>query len=226
MRQRNVKNQEEIIKDSLLYIDNPTKYKGKWKEKFNYKKIELEIGIGKGNFVYKKSKENIDTLYIGIELSKSVVALAIKKIDKINNEKNEIIPKNLYLSTYNALNLKDIFDEGEVDKIYLNFSDPWPKKKHTKRRLTSDEFIEIYKYILSNSGVIEFKTDNRGLFEYTLENINRLKLNIKYLTLNLHEDINSGKYEGNNILTEYEEKFMDKGPIYKVVFNFERGEVI
>ena len=213
MRQRYVKDQDEILQNCDRYILNPQEYKGKWKEK-GYTKIHIEIGMGKGTFVSTLASQNKDTLYIGIEVCRPVLALAIKKLNRFEEE-NNIKLDNLFLLDVDAKTLCDVFTKGEIDKIYLNFSDPWPKKKHSKRRLTSDDFLEVYKNILSNDGNIEFKTDNRKLFEYSVLNLNKNKVNMEYISLNLHkeEDI-------FNVVTEYEEKFSKLGPIYKLVFNF------
>ncbi len=213
MRQRYVKDQDEILQNCDRYILNPQEYKGKWKEK-GYTKIHIEIGMGKGTFVSTLASQNKDTLYIGIEVCKPVLALAIKKLNRFE-VKNNIKLDNLFLLDVDAKTLCDVFTKGEVDKIYLNFSDPWPKKKHSKRRLTSDDFLEVYKNILSDEGNIEFKTDNRKLFEYSILNLNKNKVNMEYISLDLHkeEDI-------FNVVTEYEEKFSKLGPIYKLVFDF------
>jgi len=212
MRQRYVKNQDEILESSSKYISNPSEYKGKWKEK-GYSKLHIEIGMGKGTFISTLAMQNKDTLYIGIEVCKPVLALAVKKITRFE-EKNNVKLDNLFLLDSDAKTLSDIFDKGEVNKIYLNFSDPWPKKKHAKRRLTSDEFLKVYKKILNDEADIEFKTDNRNLFEYSLLNLNKNKVNMTYISLDLHkEDI-------FNVVTEYEEKFSKLGPIYKLVSDF------
>lgn len=213
MRQRNVKNQDEILNSCPFYTDDLASKKNSLKSK--YTKISLEIGIGKGQFIYNLAKQNKDVLYIGIELNRGVVALATKKIARFMQEDKEELT-NLILTSYNALNLNEIFNEGEVDTIYLNFSDPWPKKKHEKRRLTSDEFLKVYKAILKPECNIEFKTDNRKLFEYSIMNFNKNKMNIEFLSLDLHEDVTAGVVE-SNIETEYEEKFSKFGPIYKAI---------
>jgi len=212
MRQRYVKNQDEILQSSSKYISNPEEYKGRWKEK-GYTKLHIEIGMGKGTFISTLASQNKDILYIGIEVCKPVLALAIKKLDRFEEEKN-IKLDNLLLLDIDAKTLTEVFETGEVDKIYLNFSDPWPKKKHAKRRLTSDEFLNVYKNILNKDSDIEFKTDNRKLFEYSILNLNKNKVNMEYVSLDLHEE------NVFNVVTEYEEKFSKLGPIYKLVFNF------
>lgn len=220
MRQRNVKNCDEILQASDKYVKDIESLKTIIKSN-NYKNIYLEIGIGKGAFIAECARRHKGNLYIGIELNKGVVSLATKKIARYEKEIGETL-NNLKVLDYNALELENIFNKAEVDKIYLNFSDPWPKNKHEKRRLTSDAFLNVYKNILKPEGSIEFKTDNRGLFQYSIINMNKNKMNIEYLTLNLHEDINAGKLENEepNIMTEYEAKFMVNGPIYKMIVKF------
>lgn len=212
MRQRYVKNQDEILQNSSKYIANPMNNKGKWKEK-GYTKLHIEIGMGKGTFISTLASQNKDILYIGIEVCKPVLALAIKKLDRFEEE-NNVKLDNLFLLDIDAKTLSEVFEKGEVDKIYLNFSDPWPKKKHAKRRLTSDDFLNVYKNILNKDSDIEFKTDNRKLFEYSILNLNKNKVNMEYVSLDLHKE------DVFNVVTEYEEKFSKLGPIYKLVFNF------
>lgn len=214
MRQRYVKNQDDILNNSEKYVANPKMNKGKWKID-KYTKLHIEIGMGKGTFISNLAKQNKDVLYIGIEVCKPVLALAIKKLARFEEEEN-IKLDNLMLLSTDAKELSEVFEKGEVDKIYLNFSDPWPKNKHEKRRLTSDSFLEVYKNILNMDGNVEFKTDNRKLFEYSILNLNKNRVNMEYVSLDLHkEDI-------PNIITEYEEKFSKLGPIYKLVFNFRK----
>lgn len=212
MRQRFVKNQDEILQNTEKYISNPSINKGKWKKE-KYKELHIEIGMGKGSFISKLATENKDILFVGIEVCKPVLALAVKKLARYEEE-NNVKLDNLYLIDTDAKNLNEIFEKGEVDKIYLNFSDPWPKKKHRKRRLTSDDFVAVYRQILNVKGNIEFKTDNRKLFEYSIVNLNKNKVDMEYVSLDLHSD------DIPNVVTEYEEKFSKLGPIYKIVFNF------
>ena len=216
MRQRNVKNCDEILNSSDKYLKDIHSI-----DKSKYEKICLEIGIGKGAFISECANRHPENLYIGIELNKGVVSLATKKIARFETEIGKKLD-NLKVLDYNALELNNLFEAHEVDKIYLNFSDPWPKKKHEKRRLTSDEFLKVYKSILKEDSVIEFKTDNRGLFEYSLKNMNKNNMSFEYISLNLHQDIDSGKLDNEepNIMTEYEQKFMIHGPIYKLIAKF------
>lgn len=177
------------------------------------KKICIEIGMGKGDFISNMAKLNPDNIYIGIELSPQVLALAIKKLNRFEEE-NGISLKNLYFMSFDALKLLDYFNESQIDILYLNFSDPWPKKRHTKRRLTYKDFLENYKKVLKKDGIIEFKTDNRGLFEYSLVSMQNFGMEFIEVYLDLH------KTEVFNVETEYEKKFSPFGPIYKLVAKF------
>lgn len=221
MRQRNVKNCDEILEKSDKYIKSAEDMK-KYIDAKSYEKIFLEIGIGKGAFISQMAQRNKENLYIGIELNKGVVSLAAKKIARFEEEINEKL-ENLKIMDFNALNLKEIFNSVKLDGIYLNFSDPWPKKKHEKRRLTSDEFLNVYKDILKPGAKIEFKTDNRGLFEYSIVNMTKNNMKFELVSLDLHSDVSSGKLctVEPNIMTEYEEKFMKNGPIYKMIVKFD-----
>lgn len=177
------------------------------------KKICIEIGMGKGDFIFNMAKLNPDNVYIGIELSPQVLALAIKKLIRFEEE-NGLSLKNLYFMSFDALKLLDYFSENQVDVLYLNFSDPWPKKRHTKRRLTYKDLLENYKKVLKKDGIIEFKTDNRGLFEYSLVSMQNFGMEFIEVYLDLH------KTEVFNVETEYEKKFSPFGPIYKLVAKF------
>ena len=195
MRQRNVKNKKEIINNSKYIVIEPRNYYGKWKELFNNNNpIYIEIGMGKGNFILENAKTYPEINFIGIEKYDSIMALAIKKI-----EENEL--SNLKLIRMDALDIDSVFNK-EIDKIYLNFSDPWPKPRHAKRRLTSSVFLEKYDKLFIDNKVIEMKTDNRELFEYSLISFNENGYSIKEISLDLHHS----NYE-NNIMTEYEKKF-------------------
>ncbi len=195
MRQRNVKNKNDIINNSKYIINNPYELKGKWHKVFNNDNpIYIEIGMGKGKFILENALKYPNINFIGIEKYDSIIALAIKKI-----EVNEL--SNLRLIRIDANEIDDIFDK-EIDKIYLNFSDPWPKPRHEKRRLTSSLFLDKYDNIFRNDKVIEFKTDNELLFEYSLISFNEHNYKIKEINLNLHKE-----NVPDNIMTEYEEKF-------------------
>ncbi len=174
------------------------------------KDVNIEIGMGKGEFISQIASKNPQKLFIGIEISMSVLAIAIKKIARFEQE-NSVKLDNLYVMSFDASKIMEYFEEHQVEKIYLNFSDPWPKKKHTKRRLTYDTFLGEYKKVLIKKGIIEFKTDNRILFEYSLVSMQ----NFGFKFLNVYLDLH--KTDVDNIMTEYEKKFSENGPIYKLV---------
>lgn len=201
MRLRNVKGARENIATSQFVIHKPEEYKGKWRELFNNDNpIHIEIGMGKGKFIQTLACNNPDINYIGIEKYSSVLIRAIEK-------RNELDIQNLYFIRMDAEEIVDIFDEGEVSQIYLNFSDPWPKDRHAKRRLTSKEFFGRYNRILKKDGVVIFKTDNRDLFDFSVEEIPQANWKLKDVTYDLH---NSEFVEGN-VMTEYEERFVTEG---------------
>lgn len=208
MRLRNVKGARENIAASQYVIHHPEEYKGKWRELFkNNNPIHIEIGMGKGKFIQTLAKNNPNINYIGIEKYSSVLIRAIEK-------RNELDIENLYFIRMDAEEIVDIFEEGEVDQIYLNFSDPWPKDRHAKRRLTSKEFFARYNSILKKDGVVIFKTDNKDLFDFSVEEIPLANWKLKDVTYDLH---NSEFVEGN-VMTEYEEKFVTEGkPINRLV---------
>ena len=198
MRVRNVKNKEEIISNSIYTIDNPTNYKGKWKTLFNNNNpIYLEIGMGKGNFILESAKNNPNINYIGIEKNGSVLSYAIKKIE-------EYKLSNLKLICFDANKIDELFNK-DIDLLYLNFSDPWPKNRHEKRRLTSNSFLEKYDKIFKKDKVIEMKTDNQGLFEYSLITLTNYNYKIQDISLDL-----TNKKDFINVRTEYEEKYILK----------------
>lgn len=216
MRLRNNPKAYDIMKenDSFVIIE-PEKCKNNWHKVFgNDRPIFIEIGMGKGDFIYENACCYPEINFIGIEKYPSVLAAAINKINARDEKVN-----NLRLIHYDAIELGNVFEKKEVDKIFLNFSDPWPKSKHAKRRLTSSKFLDVYKEILVDDGKIEFKSDNRGLFEYSLVSLNQYPMNLEYVSLDLH---NSPESE-TNIMTEYERKFCEKGPIYKLVAGYRNG---
>jgi tRNA (guanine-N7-)-methyltransferase len=204
MRLRNVKNKEIIINSSNSFIEDPKSYKGKWSKLFhNDNPIYIEIGMGKGKFIIENAKKYKDINFIGIEMFDSVLARALERLD-------EKLP-NLWMIRLDANEIDEVFDH-EIDKIYLNFSDPWPKKRHEKRRLTSNNFLVRYKDIFADVNKIIMKTDNRKLFEYSLMEFVNYDYKIDFLSLDLYND----EVE-DNVPTEYEMKFHSKGfPIYKV----------
>ena len=206
MRLRNIKGSKEVIAASPYVVQNPEDYKGKWSELFhNNHPLHIEIGMGKGQFIHTLASENPNINYIGIEMYSSVLYRALEK--QTAEEK-----PNLYFLRFDAKYLADIFAEHEVDRIYLNFSDPWPKDRHAKRRLTSEGFL-----ILSADGYIQFKTDNRDLFDFSVETAENSPIwNIKELTYDLHHS----EFLEGNIMTEYESKFVAEGkPICRFVLS-------
>ncbi len=205
MRLRKIKGAYEIVQKSKYVINDPKMYKGKYKEVFkNNNPIHLEIGTGKGKFIIEKALNNPNINYIGIEKYDSVLIRALEKLGDVSLD-------NLLFINEDANNIESFFDL-EIDTLYLNFSDPWPKKRHAHRRLTSENFLKRYTSIFLSNPHIIMKTDNRLLFEYSLESFTNNGYKIKEISLNLHEDNLS-----DNIMTEYEERFSSKGStIYMV----------
>ncbi|MEG2348878.1 MAG: tRNA (guanosine(46)-N7)-methyltransferase TrmB [Clostridia bacterium] len=208
MRLRNKPNAKNELAAEAKFIESKEQLE-KILDKNKNKKINIEIGMGKGDFITNMAYENPTEIFIGIELSISVASIAIKKINRFEQENNTTLD-NLILMSFDAISLSEIFKENSVDKLYLNFSDPWPKKKHSKRRLTSQTFLTGFKKVLKDKAIIEFKTDNRGLFEYSLVSMQNFGLKFLNVYLDLH------KTDIVNIQTEYEEKFSKFGPIYKL----------
>jgi len=204
MRLKNVRGASEVIEASNYVIDIPSDYKGNFKKLFdNDNPIHVEIGMGKGQFIIGMAKAFPNINFIGIEMYDSVIVRAVQKQDI------QQLP-NLKLIKVDATGIENIFDH-EVDVLYLNFSDPWPKKRHTHRRLTSDRFLKRYDSIFKGEKVIVQKTDNRKLFEFSLKSFTDYGYKIEELSLNLHQD------DYFNIMTEYEERFSKLGyPIYMV----------
>lgn len=204
MRLRHIKNADEDIKKSKYYINDPESYKGSFNKLFGNKKpIHLEIGMGKGNFIIEMAKRNPDINFIGLEKFDSVLVKAVEKLESIELD-------NLKLIWYDAATIDNLFDK-EIDTLYLNFSDPWPKKRHAKRRLTHESFLEKYDKIFKNTNNIIMKTDNRKLFEYSVKSFTDYGYKIEDISLDLHSD------EVDIVETEYEKKFTKKGNvIYKV----------
>ncbi len=207
MRLKHIKNADVDIKKSSYYIDNPESYKGKFNKLFgNNNSIHLEIGMGKGDFIIEMARRYPDINFIGMEKFDSVLVKATKKLEGID------LP-NLKLLWYDAASIDEVF-EHEIDTIYLNFSDPWPKKKHAKRRLTHESFLNKYDYIFKKGNNIIMKTDNRKLFEYSVKSLTDYGYKIEDISLDLHSD------EVDIVETEYEKKFVAKGNvIYKVNVN-------
>ncbi len=204
------------------YINNHLQYivtdyhglLGNWQQRFEKPQpLNVEVGTGKGKFIIEMAKRHPELNFIGIEIQTSVIATALRRFMKTP------LPNLQFLLT-NGANLDEIFEKDEVHRIFLNFSDPWPKRKHAKRRLTSPLFLKIYKHVLSEDGTIEFKTDNRGLFEYTLLTFNNVGMNFEFICLDLH----NSPANITNVQTEYEEKFSPKGPIYKLIADFKSSK--
>lgn len=211
MRLRNIKGADDAIENSPYCIKEPAQYKGHWNDCFaSAAPLHIEIGMGKGQFIMELARRNPDIHYIGIERYSSVLLRALQKM--------ELDPlDNLKFICISAEYLPDFFEQNEVAKIYLNFSDPWPKDRHAKRRLTSRQYLTRYDQVLAPSGNLEFKTDNRGLFDFSLEEAREAGWKIDACTYDLHHD--STLNEGN-IMTEYEEKFSAKGnPIHKMILS-------
>lgn len=204
MRLRNVKNKEEILNSSPFLVKQPEKYCGKWSSYFNNSNpIYIEIGMGKGKFIRENAKMYPNINFIGIEKYDSVVAKCLPKIDESLS--------NLAIVRMDALSIDQIFS-NEIDRIYLNFSDPWPKKRHHLRRLSSKVFLDKYTHIFREDLDIWMRTDNSDLFCYSLMSFSEAGYVLKNLTLDLHQNM-----PDSLITTEYEDRFSDKGmPIYSV----------
>ena len=208
MRLRNVPGARETIIENQFSIQEPEQKKGKWAEVFgNDHPIHIEVGMGKGQFIIEMAKRNPEINYIGIEKYSSVLVRAVEKLEDF--EQN-----NLRLIRMDAENIEEVFDKDEVDRIYLNFSDPWPKDRHAKRRLTSTRFLKRYNNILTPEGRVMFKTDNKDLFDFSLEQVEEAGWILENHTYDLHHS----EYNEENVMTEYEEKFSAKGnPICRLV---------
>lgn len=187
-------------------------YRGKWETRFAKKQpLHLEVGMGKGQFIIGMAKAHPEINFIGLEIQRTVAAIALKKALAEDN-----LP-NLQLICGDGSDLEDFFAPHEIDRLYLNFSDPWPKKRHAKRRLTYKTFLARYQDILKDHGEIELKTDNTGFFEFSLESMNNYGMKFDGVWLDLH---NSDEND-HNVETEYEQKFAAKGqPIYKLSAHF------
>ena len=194
MRLKHIKNAEEIISKSKYLVKSPKENKGKWNKVFNNdNNIEIEIGTGKGKFIIEKALENHNINFIGIEKYDSPLVSAVKKLEELELD-------NLKLICLDALEIEEVFDH-EIDKIYLNFSDPWPKKRHTKRRLTSSVFLNKYESLFKNKKRIEMKTDNDDLYEFSSESFIE----------NGYDIVKTDTNYFDTIRTEYEDKFISLG---------------
>ena len=212
MRVRNRKGAQEMLDARPdLVLTDPTAVKGRWHEIFgNMNPIHIEVGSGKGRFITGMAERHPDINYIAIDMQKSVLSHVLDKV--VDQELS-----NVRLLLVDGSELTNYFASGEVGLVYLNFSDPWPKKRHEKRRLTYRTFLETYQAILPAKGEIHFKTDNRGLFEYSLVSMSQYGMLLKQVWLDLH----ASDFEGN-VLTEYEEKFSSRQQaIYRLEAQFQ-----
>ena len=209
MRLRNVKGSREAIQESIYVVHEEETRAGSWHDIFgNDHPIHIEIGMGKGVFITTLASQNPDINYVGIEKYSSVLLRAVEKQDELQ------LP-NLRFIRMDAENINEVFGKDEVDRIYLNFSDPWPKDRHAKRRLTSRQFFARYDLMLKKEGRVEFKTDNKALFDFSVEEVKEAGWILEECTYDLHNDtrLNEG-----NVMTEYEKKFSELGnPICKLI---------
>lgn len=206
MRLRNIPRADGVLERSADVIKDERRLRGHFKEEIfgNASPLHIEIGMGKGQFLLAQALQNPDVSYIGIERYSSVLLRAVEKLDALRSSGAQA-PSNLRFICMDAADITEVFAPGEVDRIYLNFSDPWPKARHARRRLTSSAYLERYDQILAPEGQIEFKTDNRSLFEFSLEEIEASSAwTLVSYTRDLHHDPVLSK---GNIMTEYEEKF-------------------
>ena len=209
MRLRNVPGARDVMDANEYVYTEPEGMAGTWSQVFgNSNPIHIEIGMGKGRFITTLASMNPDINYVGIEKYSSVLLRAVEKQD-------ELCLPNLRFIRMDAENITSVFGKEEVDRIYLNFSDPWPKDRHAKRRLTSRQFFARYNEILKSTGRVEFKTDNRPLFDFSVEEVNEAGWKLSVCTYDLHND---EKLVEGNVMTEYEERFSSQGnPICKLV---------
>lgn len=215
MRLRNIQGARETVEASEYVVQKPQEQKGKWAEFFgNDNPIHIEVGMGKGQFITTLAKQHPEVNYIGIEKYTSVLVRALPKRAEMEN------CNNLIFLSYDAAGLGDVFEKEEVARIYLNFSDPWPKDRHAKRRLTSKEFLARYDSFLAQDGEIAFKTDNRLLFDFSLEEAKISGWELREVTYDLHHS----EFSEGNVMTEYEEKFSSMGnPIHRMVAFRKKG---
>lgn len=202
-----------LIKDTALLSDDPQASFG------THRKLALEIGCGKGSFAVGRSARDTDTNLIALEKISDVAVTALERAAASEGER----PDNLRFVIGDAKEICPLFPESSIDRIYINFCDPWPKKGHTKRRLTYRGFLELYKRILKPCGMLIFKTDNEGLFDFSLEEFEALGLEVVYMTRDLHAETDENAK--NNVMTEYERNFSSKGmPIYSAHVRFEKAK--
>ena len=218
MRLRNIPGAQDAILESPYVVQEPQTKRGHWGEVFVKKQpLHIEVGMGKGRFLMDLARLHPDINYIGIEMYDSVLLRALQKREEL--EENGEVYSNLFFMRVDARLLPEIFEKGEVDKIYLNFSDPWPKARHARRRLTSVNYLNRYAPLLAEGGQLEFKTDNEALFDFSLESVEEAGWKLLGYTFDLHH--NEEMVQGN-VMTEYEEKFSSMGnPICKMVISRE-----
>lgn len=201
MRLRNIPGVEQLLLEYPTFVQDPAVFKGRWHEYFgNHNPIHLEIGCGKGQFINTLAKQHPDCNFIALELKAEAVYRAVQR-----TEKQPIA--NLAFIQYDAAKLTDLFADGEVSRIYLNFSDPWPKRRHHKRRLTYKTFLRLYRQILRPDGDIHFKTDNEQLFEFSLNQFSAERFQLHNITFDLHRS----EHAATNVMTEYEQRFAARG---------------
>ena len=214
MRLRNIPRAESVLEACKEVVKNPESLCGHWNQEFqNERPLHIEIGMGKGQFLLTLAAENPQINYVGIERYSSVLLRAVEKFQELEAEGK--VPANIRFICMDANDLPTVFAPAEVSRIYLNFSDPWPKDRHAKRRLTSKQFFERYDGILKKDGIVEFKTDNDLLFQFSLEQVPEAGWNLDKFTWDLHNDEEMVK---GNVMTEYESKFSAMGnPIHKLI---------
>lgn len=219
MRLRNIPRAEGVLAQSPLVIKEEASYKGRWQDSIfrNHHPIHIEVGMGKGQFILALAQRHPEINYIGIERYSSVLLRAVEKTEEYQTSPDrDTLPHNLRFICMDAAQLPDVFAPQEVARIYLNFSDPWPKAKHARRRLTSGKYFDRYSRILSQDGQVEFKTDNRALFDFSVDQLEGSDTwSMAACTYDLHNDASMNE---GNIMTEYEEKFSSmNNPICKLI---------
>ena len=202
MRLRNIAGAREVIAESPFVVHEEETQRGKWKQLFgNDAPLYVEIGMGKGQFLMEQARRNPHINFVGIEKYSSVLLRALQK------QEEELLP-NIKFIRMDAERIAEVFAPGEVQHLFLNFSDPWPKERNAKRRLMSHQFLGRYEHILADSALVEFKTDNRSLFSFALEELAAMKWEVSAVTYDLHHD---PQLSQNNVMTEYEEHFSMRG---------------
>lgn len=207
MRMRNIKNQAEMVQNNKLTVEDPTELKGKWYQDYFKKEqpLHVEFGMGKGGFLSQLAEANPAINYVGFEKFTNILVRTISRFEEDT--------QNVALVRYDVENIQDVFDQGEVSRVYLNFSDPWPKDRHAKRRLTHRNFLDRYAHILGDEGEVHFKTDNESLFDFSLEEFEAAGWTLQKVTRDLH----NSPYTEGNIMTEYEERYHELGqPIFRL----------